>query len=74
MNDPTDRDDPLEWSVIVSVIGVLLIALLFAGAARMLRSEREGVAAAQARAPARVAATAAASEAPVRFVDRALPR
>jgi hypothetical protein len=59
MDDQTDRGDPLEWSDIIAMLGVLLMTLAFAGAARMLRSESEAAAAAQARAPARVAAAAA---------------
>jgi hypothetical protein len=58
MGVQNDRGDPLEWSDIIAMLGILLMTLAFAGAARMLRSEREAVAAVQARAPARVAAAA----------------
>jgi hypothetical protein len=69
MKHQTDRDDPLEGSVIVSAIGILLMTLAFAGAARLLRSEHAAEAAVQARAPARVLAVAdpvAARPAPAR--------
>lgn len=54
MKERGDWDAPWEWSLIVSVIGIPLTAFAFAGAARMLRSEREAETAARARAPARV--------------------
>jgi uncharacterized protein YcfJ len=69
MENQSHQNNPWKWSFLIAVIGIPLITLAFAVAARMLRGDPEEEVAAPARAPARVAAAPAARPPPALIED-----